>query len=137
MGNGGRPASGYAISFGDGLIDMDLDVGEGFFEERVSLGEFGGAGEHGGGLGKAVSLSIGVEEFMDGGGAALIPYFVEPALDELFIGVAHRVPPDEERVARVCATRVNGPEPGLTLYKGTALGSSMLWSHDCTNRWGS
>jgi hypothetical protein len=26
---------------------------------------------------------------MDGGGTALVPYFVEPALDELLIGVAH------------------------------------------------
>ena len=89
VGDGGGPAGGYIISFGDGLVDMDLDVGEGIFEERVSLREFGGAGEDGGGLGKAVGYAIGMEEFMDGGGTALIPNFVEPALDELLVGVAH------------------------------------------------
>lgn len=89
MGDGGGPASGNIISVGDDLVDFHLDVREGFFEEGVSLSEFGGAGEDGRGLGEAVSFAVGEKEFIDGGGVALIPNLVEPALDELLVGVAH------------------------------------------------
>ena len=89
VGDGGGPASGYMISFGDDLVDFHGDVREGFLEEGVGLFKFGGASEDGGGFGKAVSFAVGEKEFLDGGGVALIPYFVEPALDELLGGVAH------------------------------------------------
>ena len=88
--DGRGPAGGYVVAVGNDFVDMDADVGEGLVEERVSLFEFGGAGKDGGRLGKAVCFAIGEHEFIDGGGIALIPHFVKPALDKLLIGFAHQ-----------------------------------------------
>jgi hypothetical protein len=36
-----------------------------------------------------VGLAVGEKEFIDAGGISLVPNLVEPALDELLVGVAH------------------------------------------------
>ena len=55
----------------------------------MSLLELGGAGKDGRGFREAIGFAVGEKEFVDAGGISLVPNLVEPALDELLIGVAH------------------------------------------------
>jgi hypothetical protein len=45
---------------------------------------------------------------VDGGGVALIPDFVKPALDELFVCVAHGFPPEDRKISTVGGGFVGG-----------------------------
>ena len=73
------PADGDAVSLGDEVVDVDVDVSEGVMEGAVDGFEAFRAYEDRVGVGKAVGFALRVEEFIDGGFAALIPDFFKPA----------------------------------------------------------
>lgn len=79
VGHGAGPADGDAVSLGDQVVDVDVDVGEGVAELAVDGFETFRAYEDGVGVGKAVGFALWVEEFVDGCFAALIPDFFKPA----------------------------------------------------------
>ena len=73
------PADGDAVSLGDQVVDIDMDVSEGVMEGAVNGFEAFRADEDRVGVGKAVGFALRVEEFVDGRFAALIPDFFKPA----------------------------------------------------------
>src|ERR1700690_1110967 len=87
--HGGGPADENFVVVADGVVDGKFEIGEGA-EEALVKGEEGiGADEVGTVFGDAVGNAAGGEEFGDGGGAALVPDFVEPAFHQGDVGVGH------------------------------------------------
>jgi hypothetical protein len=82
VGHGAGPADGDKVSFGENLVDVDVDVSVGCVEGAVDGFETRRADEDGVGLGEAVRLSFRVKEFVDGRFPALIPDFFKPAFYE-------------------------------------------------------
>jgi len=76
---GTGPADGNAVSLGDKLVDVDVEVREGVEELAVDCFEAFRADENRVGVGKAMGFTLRVEEFVDGCFAALIPDFFKPA----------------------------------------------------------
>jgi hypothetical protein len=113
VGEGGGPADGDFVVLGDEFVEHDVNIGEGVVEIAVGGSESGWAGEGGGGVGKTEGLSFRRVEFVDGGGVALIPDFVEPTLDELFVCVAHGFPPEDRKSSTSCAGGGSGIFAGV------------------------
>lgn len=83
------PADGETVSLGDEIVDVDVDLTEGALELPIDGFEAFRASEDGVGFGKAVAFSLWVEEFVDGGFAALIPDFIKPAFCEGLVLFGH------------------------------------------------
>jgi hypothetical protein len=79
------PTDGDFVAFGDGLVDGDVDAGEGAAELADGGFELVAA-DDGGGLGEAVAAALGKEELVDGGFVALVPDFFKPADGEWVVG---------------------------------------------------
>jgi hypothetical protein len=76
---GTGPADGDAVSLGEELVDVDVEVRKGAKELAMDGFEAFRAGKNRVGVGKTVDLALRVEEFVDGCFAGLIPDFFKPA----------------------------------------------------------
>ena len=82
VGPGAGPADGDAVSFGDQVVEVDVETAKCAAEGAVDGFETGRADKDGVGLGEAVDLALRVKEFVDGRFPALVPGFFKPAFCE-------------------------------------------------------
>jgi hypothetical protein len=83
------PANGYAVSFGDNILNVDVKIGERTAEIAVDSLEGLGADKHRVRFRKAVGLAFRMEHFVDRCFTLLVPDLLEPAPEEKFVGVRH------------------------------------------------
>jgi hypothetical protein len=83
VGSFDAPANGNLVSFGDNLMEGDVQVGEGTDKGLMDAPEGCRPGEDGIGFWKAVGFAFGAVHFVDSGVVFLVPDFFKPADGEL------------------------------------------------------
>ncbi len=86
MGHAYVPSGGYAVSFGEDVVEDDFLIRKGSAKGAVYGFKGFGADEDGVRFGEAMGFAAGAEHGVDGGFALLIPDLLKPATNELFVG---------------------------------------------------
>jgi hypothetical protein len=83
------PANGYAVTFGDNVLYVYVEIRERAAEGSMDSLESFGTDENRIRIRKAVGFAFGVEHFVNRCFALLVPDLLKPAPQEKFVGVRH------------------------------------------------
>src|ERR1700722_10838655 len=97
MRRGNPPANRYTITLGEYVLEVNVQVRKGSAEDAMDGLEGFGPDKNRVGVRETIGLAVLVEHLIDRRFTFLVPYQLEPTLQEKFVRLRHSCPPNVGR----------------------------------------